>query len=373
MAIMLIGIMLISGLFMIFGTGTSVVSGGVKNSNPVCEKIISQNGINILELHINNNTIYVYDNNFTVIQNFKPTTQAFITPGGFKYLYTYSQTMQNNINLLKVFPTQSSLPMNTSLEGFFYRAITHFYYNGNYFNYSFLGQMNQTSFPIFCNNEVLTDFSIQNVPNIYYYIHTTQVNNKTVINFISNYYNKGFSYKVPYLSGFGNNTNIQNSILFNSISGFYNVSINNYYKNGTITITNTSGYSYSQSFPIGTAISLLLQNGTYSYTFKNTSKNTTYYVNGTFIIAGKNNIINIGNVNSNTNSFFIMFIIINLSLLMFTYLISKNYLNLIPIQALFLILGYILDVAYYQFYSIAIFILFISLYFAIRIMGKIGD
>ena len=232
-----------------------------------------------------------------------------------------------------------------------------------------MGEINNTATIGFTANVVINDFSIQNIPNIYYY----QSNISGKMQFVSNLFTKGFNYQIPYLSNFGNLTLIHNNILFNSIAGYYNFTMSNYISNGNITISNNSGFVNSFSLNLGTNLFLLLQNGSYQYKFSYSENNITYYINKSFNVSGQNVIIILGNVNSQSSLFLYIFIIINAITLIITYLSSKNYLLLIPIQALFLITGYSLNIQYYQFYLISIFILFIALYISFEIMNRIGD
>lgn len=370
--IFVIGIMIIAGLLtLIPSEKNNSIQNNISN-NKLTENVFNIGKYTILEINENNKTYYYYDNNFTQIVNINSLMQInnFLSVNEqttYSYYYTQDMFTIPSINLNKIFPLQSGLPMNIS--GYFYNLITHAYYNGEYFNYSFMGEINNTATIGFTANVVINDFSIQNIPNIYYY----QSNISGKMQFVSNLFTKGFNYQIPYLSNFGNLTLIHNNILFNSIAGYYNFTMSNYISNGNITISNNSGFVNSFSLNLGTNLFLLLQNGSYQYKFSYSENNITYYINKSFNVSGQNVIIILGNVNSQSSLFLYIFIIINAITLIITYLSSKNYLLLIPIQALFLITGYSLNIQYYQFYLISIFILFIALYISFEIMNRIGD
>ena len=370
--IFVIGIMIIAGLLtLIPSEKNNSIQNNISN-NKLTENVFNIGKYTILEINENNKTYYYYDNNFTQIVNINSLMQInnFLSVNEqttYSYYYTQDMFTIPSINLNKIFPLQSSLPMNIS--GYFYRLITHAYYNGGYFNYSFMGEINNSVTIGFTANVVINDFNIQNIPNIYYY----QSNISGKMQFVSNLFTKGFNYQIPYLSNFGNLTLIHNNILFNSIAGYYNFTMSNYISNGNITISNNSGFVNSFSLNLGTNLFLLLQNGSYQYKFSYSENNITYYINKSFNVSGQNVIIILGNVNSQSSLFLYIFIIINAITLIITYLSSKNYLLLIPIQALFLITGYSLNIQYYQFYLISIFILFIALYISFEIMNRIGD
>ena len=370
--IFVIGIMIIAGLLtLIPSEKNNSIQNNISN-NKLTENVFNIGKYTILEINENNKTYYYYDNNFTQIININSLMQInnFLSVNlqtTYSYYYTQDMFTIPSINLNKIFPLQSGLPMNIS--GYFYRLITHAYYNGEYFNYSFMGEINNSATIGFTANVVINDFSIQNIPNIYYY----QSNISGKMQFVSNLFTKGFNYQIPYLSNFGNLTLIHNNILFNSIAGYYNFTMSNYISNGNITISNNSGFVNSFSLNLGTNLFLLLQNGSYQYKFSYSENNITYYINKSFNVSGQNVIVILGNVNSQSSLFLYIFIIINAITLIITYLSSKNYLLLIPIQALFLITGYSLNIQYYQFYLISIFILFIALYISFEIMNRIGD
>lgn len=370
--IFVIGIMIIAGLLTLIPLEkNNSIQNNISN-NKLTENVFNIGKYTILEINENNKTYYYYDNNFTQIVNINSLMQInnFLSVNEqttYSYYYTQDMFTIPSINLNKIFPLQSGLPMNIS--GYFYRLITHAYYNGGYFNYSFMGEINNSATIGFTANAVINDFSIQNIPNIYYY----QSNISGKMQFVSNLFTKGFNYQIPYLSNFGNLTLIHNNILFNSIAGYYNFTMSNYISNGNITISNNSGFVNSFSLNLGTNLFLLLQNGSYQYKFSYSENNITYYINKSFNVSGQNVIIILGNVNSQSSLFLYIFIIINAITLIITYLSSKNYLLLIPIQALFLITGYSLNIQYYQFYLISIFILFIALYISFEIMNRIGD
>ena len=370
--IFVIGIMIIAGLLTLIPLEkNNSIQNNISN-NKLTENVFNIGKYTILEINENNKTYYYYDNNFTQIININSLMQInnFLSVNlqtTYSYYYTQDMFTIPSINLNKIFPLQSGLPMNIS--GYFYRLITHAYYNGGYFNYSFMGEINNSATIGFTANAVINDFSIQNIPNIYYY----QSNISGKMQFVSNLFTKGFNYQIPYLSNFGNLTLIHNNILFNSIAGYYNFTMSNYISNGNITISNNSGFVNSFSLNLGTNLFLLLQNGSYQYKFSYSENNITYYINKSFNVSGQNVIIILGNVNSQSSLFLYIFIIINAITLIITYLSSKNYLLLIPIQALFLITGYSLNIQYYQFYLISIFILFIALYISFEIMNRIGD
>lgn len=370
--IFVIGIMIIAGLLtLIPSEKNNSIQNNISN-NKLTENVFNIGKYTILEINENNKTYYYYDNNFTQIVNINSLMQInnFLSVNEqttYSYYYTQDMFTIPSINLNKIFPLQSGLPMNIS--GYFYNLITHAYYNDEYFNYSFMGEINNSATIGFTANVVINDFSIQNIPNIYYY----QSNISGKMQFVSNLFTKGFNYQIPYLSNFGNLTLIHNNILFNSIAGYYNFTMSNYISNGNITISNNSGFVNSFSLNLGTNLFLLLQNGSYQYKFSYSENNITYYINKSFNVSGQNVIIILGNVNSQSSLFLYIFIIINAITLIITYLSSKNYLLLIPIQALFLITGYSLNIQYYQFYLISIFILFIALYISFEIMNRIGD
>ena len=363
--IFIIGIMIIAGLLTLIPSNSHLKNENISQNKTQIyqENIYRYNNQNIIEFIMNNKSYYFYDNNMTYIGNNLALINNYIL------IYSDSAGIQNlyfdftsNINT-------ANLPLikgysNIQNGAFFIK--TYEYNTSSNFNFTtYNGMSGTTGNSLISYN--LNSINIIFQSNIYYYFTNTTkpylvpVQSKFILSSPSLY---GIS---------GANITINNEIIFNNINGYYSTTINNYYKNGNITITNNSGYSLSQKLNIGTSLNLLLQNGSYQYSFSFTNSTGTFYINKSFNISGNTVILNINGIKTNSELFFIIFAIFNLFLIITIFLLTKNYLTIIPIQALFLIVGYEIGIMYYQFYLIAIFVLFISLYISFEIMNRIGD
>ena len=335
------------------------------NSN---EKIYRYNNETIIGLTFQNKTIYMYANNFTIINNYIPeiTPLIVINPDVSYYNDFY-------INTYCHVPSKN-LPINPNFKninsGQFLSKITfHDYNTTNNFNFSAPEYFGIGNGITVSSNINLNTFSVNFIPNFYYYFNKTSSGYQLISN------SGNFQFSTPFLNGFGNNTIINENVVFSasSFTGYYNTNIINYIGNGNLTVKNTSGYSNTITDNIGENISFLLKNGSYSLSLEYKYNGSNEYYNKSFNVSGKNLTIILQNYSPYYQFIPIMFIIFNiLSIVIFFYFI-KNYIGIVPIQALFFIVGYLMNIQYYTFYIISIFILLISLIVTLNIVNRIGD
>ena len=336
------------------------------------ENIFRSGNTTILSITYNNKTIYYYDNNLTEIpvsqlQNINFVAIPFNANSNYMY---YQFQITGNIPLSEI---NKIYGFNASIEIYLVPKFT------TIFN-------NNTLLAIFPIDIGIASITIDN-PSGYYNNFEYGITENFVPNYVFNrtsLTSTGYEYKPIFVNNLYENpqsiNNVQNASLNNVIVNFplilphsTMVNFQNYIMNGNLSISNLSGYSYSGHFLIGNE-SFYLQNGTYKYSFNYSSSNRTSYVNGSFNVSGNPININIGQ----SISFYLplysyVFIFINLIAIILVYLSTKNYISIIPVQALFFVSGYFIGILDYQLYFIVILILFVSLYVSIKVMARIGD
>ena len=367
-------ILFVCGLVLISGLLIFIPNNYIPQTKPIVhDSIFRYNGNTILSVNHNNITTYYYDNNLTEIK----MTSAINS------INTFS-TFNDSGNLFFEFSMTANIP---------YTQIVSLY--GNNPSIPVLLQPKVSNTFLLNNSLILpvcisgtTTLGIQNngYYNNYFYGISELFQPNTILNITGHYSNaqsSGDYYRSIIANGIYENPQAIYSVLNNSVShteiifgnqaGFYKTTFNNYIKSGNLTLTNNSGYKYTAILTLHN-LTLPLQNGSYNYTFSYISNNQTYYINGSFNISGLPININLGSSISTILGYFdIIFIVVNIATILLVYYASKNYLLIIPIQALFLISGYILHIQNYSLMLIVILILFLSLYIATKIMGKIGD
>lgn len=343
------------------------------------EGIFKINNNNILKLTYNNTTIYMYDNNLTVIKNItnleKNSYSNLINVKPFTSLTGYEEFYFDAITNIPLsslpqnpqYPRPSAQNNNNMIKGLMTSANSTIY-----FNYTIL---------TFISSSIsYTGTSIFNVPSGYTGLVNFRFFNTAIYYFNSQ--NVLTTVNVPNLN-FSNNffSNIGNLSTFLITLNFplgnhlFVLSIFNYLSEGNLTLTNTTGYYNLINLKTGQGQSLILLNGSYSYSFQYTYINSTDYINGTFNITGNSYqlILNTGIGNLLIEYLSLFFLIINILTLAIIYYISKNYYLLIPDQMLFFVIGYEYKIQYYTFYFVLLSVFLLSMFISIKIMGKIEN
>lgn len=340
------------------------------------ENIFRTGNTTILSITYDNKTIYYYDNNLTEIpvsqlQNINFVAVPFNSNSNY---LEYQFDLVGNIPLSDI---NKQYGFNASIEIYLMPKFTSIFNNNTLL----------AIFPIGLGTDIIT---IDN-PTGYYNNFEYGITENFVPNYIFNRtstYNTSSGFGYNYKPIFVNNLYESPQTIYNVQNNSYNiitvnfplilphsskVNFQNYIMNGNLSISNLSGYSYSGQFKIGNE-SFYLQNGTYKYSFNYSSSNKTSYVNGSFNVSGTSININIGqSITFYLPLYSYVFIFINLIAVVLIYLVTKSYISIIPVQALFFVSGYFLGILNYQLYFIVILILFVSLYVSIKVMGRIGD
>nr|ACD75419.1 AMDV2_12 [uncultured virus] len=353
--------------------------------------IVNGKTTSILTLSENNKTIYMYDNNFTIIKNYESQPQIInniqiknMVSSTYPYQINFDTTSNiiiSSIPYLKSFIPYIYKPKNNTL---FYKVILSNYSNPQ-IQYNFLnvvginkGQQSPISCDIIYGCSPNSTFNVQYLPNNFFYFNNSELNQSLPAKLITQSIHFKFTYQKLYISNVGESglSYVNNEIIFSNIQGFYLVSFINFENSGNLTITNSSGYSNKISINRFDKFNIPLQNGSYSYSFSfiDNNKNLTY-INGSFIVRGSQVNINL-QIPINTqlsNILFIVFIISNILMIFLLFVTMKNYYVLISGQGIMFILGYILNIPYYSFYTISLLIIVISLIVGSEVMKKIGE
>jgi hypothetical protein len=342
----------------------------------------------ILTLSENNKTIYMYDNNFTIIKNYEPQIINNIQIKNMvssTYAYEIKFLTTSNIIISSIPYLKSFIPYmyKPKYFGLMYKVILTNYSNPQ-IQYNFLnavsiykGQQSPISGDVIYGCSPNSTFNIQYLPNNFFYFNNSQLNQSLPQHLITQSIHFSFSYSKLYISNVGENilSNINNEIIFSNIQGFYLVSFINFENSGNLTITNSSGYSNKISINRFDKFNIPLQNGSYSYSFSFIDNKNLTYINGSFIVRGSQVNINL-QIPINTqlsNILFIVFVISDILMIFLLFVTMKNYYVLISGQGIMFILGYILNIPYYSFYMISLLIIVISLIIGSEVMKKIGE
>ena len=355
------------------------------------EGIFKINNNNILKLTYNNTTIYMYDNNLTIIKNISNLENNYnsqilvntdTTGVTFYNIYTdiisnipnYQMPINNLYprasgitNLIKAYLTSAnaSAPFNNTLL----LPIT--YNNIDYADISIGIDVS--------NYNGLVNIQLLNTALYYFYTVSGTTNTFLVSALYYNSSSNNANHYEPldlsqlFYNNIGNLSQILSYVTFGIQINEFILTIYNYLTEGNLTLTNTTGYYNYINLKTGQAQSLILKNGSYSYSFSYIKLNTTQYKNGTFNITGNsyNLILNTGIGNLLIEYFSAFFLIINILTLAIIYYISKNYYLLIPNQMLFFVIGYEYAIQYYSFYFVMLSVFILSLFIAQKVMAKL--
>jgi hypothetical protein len=355
------------------------------------EGIFKINNNNILKLTYNNTTIYMYDNNLTVIKNISNLENNYnsqilvntdTTGVTFYNIYTdiisnipnYQMPINNLYprasgitNLIKAYLTSAntSAPFNNTLL----LPIT--YNNIDYADVSIGIDVS--------NYNGLVNIQLLNTALYYFYTASGTTNTFLVSALYYNSSSNNANHYEPldlsqlFYNNIGNLSQILSYVTFGIPINEFILTIYNYLTEGNLTLTNTTGYYNYINLKTGQAQSLILKNGSYSYSFSYIKLNTTQYKNGTFNITGNsyNLILNTGIGNLLIEYFSAFFLIINILTLAIIYYISRNYYLLIPNQMLFFVIGYEYAIQYYSFYFVMLSVFILSLFIAQKVMAKL--
>ena len=336
------------------------------------ENIFRSGNTTILSITYDNKTIYYYDNNLTEISGSQLQNINFVV-SPFNSNSNYLGYLFDFVGNIPLSDINAQYGYNASIEIYLMPKFTSFFDNNTLLAIAPIDK-GSTSITISNSNGYYNNFEYgitENIVSNYIYNRTSTTD-------------YGYNYKPIFV----NNLYESPQIIYNVQNNSYNsitvnfplilphsskVNFQNYIMNGNLSISNLTGYTYSGQFKIGNE-SFYLQNGTYKYSFNYFSNNKTFYVNGTFNVSGNPININIGqSITFYLPLYSYAFIFINLIAVVLVYLSTKNYIAIIPVQALFFISGYFLGILDYQLYFIVILILFVSLYVSIKVMARIGD
>jgi Poxvirus poly(A) polymerase catalytic subunit. len=309
--------------------------------------IVNGKTTSILTLSENNKTIYMYDNNFTVIKNYEPQIINNIEIKHMvssTYAYQINFVTTSNIIISSIPYLKSFIPYIYKRENniLLYKVILSNYSNPQ-IQYNFLngvgiykGQFT-IAWDVIDGCSPNSTFNVQYLPNNFFYFNNTELNQSLPAKLITQSIPFKFTYAKLYISNVGESglSYVNNEIIFSNIQGFYLVSFINFENSGNLTITNSSGYSNKISINRFDKFNIPLQNGSYSYSFSfiDNNKNLTY-INGSFIVRGSQVNINL-QIPINTqlsNILFIVFVISNILMIFLLFVTMKNYYVLISGQ-----------------------------------------
>ncbi|MHB8553904.1 MAG: hypothetical protein ACYDAO_10025 [Thermoplasmataceae archaeon] len=388
MIILITIIAIISFMSIIIPMTSSMVQHNKINIKESIIKNVILNGktTSILRLSENNKTIYMYDNNFTIIKNYEPQIInniqiKNIVSSTYPYQINFDTTSNiiiSSIPYLKSFIPYIYKPENNTLM---YKVILSNYSNPQ-IQYNFLNDVALNKGESVGSSDIIygcsqnSIFNVQYLTNNFFYFNNSQLNQSLPANLITQSIHFTFTYSKLYISNVGESglSFVNNEIIFSNIQGFYLVSFTNFENSGNLTITNSSGYSNKISINRFSKFNIPLQNGSYSYSFSFIHNKNLTYINGSFIVSGSQVNINLQIPINTTLStlLFIVFISINIILILLLFVTMKNYYVLISGQGIMFILGYILNIPYYSFYMISLLIIVISLIVGSEVMKKIG-
>ena len=378
-AFIIIGIIIISGMVLLIGNNTHNTNKNLTSKVYLTEsgftKKINNQNVKILELKFNNITIFMYDNNQTIIQNF--TISNNVIP-----LFTISTDTTEPYNFATVFNAINNINFdNININGisgnlFLFKSILYPYQNPSYTYTIFMDLSGQTQITISSSNSTLWNtLSLEIFSNYLYYqnngnIEFLAINNNFQLS--NNYFgdiltSNNLSLNTPITDIYINYFNDKN---------YFHANFINTLDNGNLTLLNTSGYD--NTYYIGNLqnISLILGKGNYTYSFlTNVNSNNTYF-NGTFNLNGNITVYIGNNVITDKTVFLIKnisYYIITLFAIVLSYMVFKSYYMIIPEIFIFSFLGYILQIYMFSILIISFIILAISLLISTNIMKKIGD
>ena len=372
MVFLVITILLLSGFFILMDYQS--VNHNNTKQNPNSSIIIFQeNNIPYEELTFNNTTILLNLNTFRIVNS---TTQNGIVEPYTTYTLSYETFYFYTSSNIGTLPCISGITnKNGNKISDFYSKIQFTISGSQNYNFSstFLLPLSNsggvTSLTVNLNSSIGVKLnkgmSYSITTNSYYYF-----SGSNTYGVQSNYY-----VSPQTVSDILNLTYSTITFTFTNVHNYFTLTINNQLANGNITISNTSGYDNSYKLSLSGSLVLEIQNGTYSYSFSYMVNGTKEYQNKSFNITGLNKQITI-TLNPNSTQLYvltILFISLNILLILSAIYIFKIYYALIPIQALFFIVGYYLSIDYYQFYFISLLILVIALEFGTTVMKKVGD
>ena len=354
------------------------------------EGIFKINNNNILKLTYNNTTIYMYDNNLTVIKNISNlennyNSQILVNTdtAGVTYYNIYTDIISNipNYQMPINYEYPRASGVTNLIKAYLTSANTSFLFNNtlllpityNNINYATVS----IGFDVSNYNGLV---NIQLLNTALYYFYTSSSGNTFLVSAL--YYNSSSQYLNHYepldlsqlfYNNIGNLSQILSYVTFGIPINEFILTIYNYLTEGNLTLTNTSGYYNYINLKTGQAQSIILKNGSYYYSFSYFKLNTTEYKNGTFNITGNSYqlILNTGIGNLLIEYFSLFFLIINILTLAIIYYISRNYYLLIPNQMLFFVIGYQYNIQYYSFYFVMLSVFILSLFIAQKVMGKL--
>ena len=354
-AFIIIGIIIISGMVLLMGNNThntnkNLTSKVYLTESGFTEKINNQN-VKILELKFNNITIFMYDNNQTIIHNF--TISNNVIP-----LFTISTDTTEPYDFATVFNAINNINFNNiNINGisgnlFLFKSILYPYQNPSYTYTIFMDLSGQTQITISSSNSTLWNtLSLEIFSNYIYYqnganIEFLAINNNFQLS--NNYFgdiltSNNLSLNTPITDIYINYFNDKN---------YFHANFINTLDNGNLTLLNTSGYD--NTYYIGNLqnISLVLGKGNYTYSFlTNVNSNNTYF-NGTFNLNGNITVYIGNNVITDKTVFLIKnisYYIITLFAIVLSYMVFKSYYMIIPEIFIFSFLGYILQIYMFLF------------------------
>jgi hypothetical protein len=361
-------IIIIMIIFVLF-TSSVIISQSNNNHNNVQktlmnESIYKYNTVNILKLNIGNKTIYLYDNNFTVISNpsiihiLNSSVQPLFTVQNYvntHHYFCFDMTIRSNIPI-------KNLPFYQSGTSYLVCGIINYFNNNNKHSVKILSEFYSTTGITTAGTSNQLNFTALSMQNqyIFYYSGST----------LKSIYFNNFIYSNNFYASIVNRTFLTDTVIFGQ-KNQYIVNFHTYY-NGKLTITNsTTSTTYNN---IINNFSVLLNNGSYSFKFIYVKNNKTYYNNGSFNVYGNNSLDIILSTNtaipfSYSFIFFLILLIITSLIIMF-YI--KNYWLLLINILIILAIGISENIHIISFAYVLLIALFLSMYIAYKVSLK-GD
>lgn len=348
-----------------------------KNINTNSKNIVNETfykikQISILKLNIDNKTIYLYDNNFSIIKN--PEILSVLNNSNIQPLFSIQSfsTEQTYINIQTYLDVnlKSNIPMSqmwfyNNGDEYFTTGIAHYYNNNKSCQMNGLFEIGQQS--------TLEILSTQTLYNLSLTFSNTYLNwfdvNDGVVSSSGNIFLDNFTFSHLGFVNLISNDSILNTVLFSS-TGLYTVNFPFKFL-GNLTITGNKNITENN---INGSYNVLLKNGTYFYQDKYIMDNKTYYLNGTINILGSNvNVyLNYGQsflFNITYISWIIMLLISELILLF----VLKNYFLMLIDAIGFILIGIIYGLGFNFIGYLLMIVLFISIYLSYIISIKSGD
>lgn len=362
-------IIIIMIIFVLF-TSSLIISQSSNNNHNNAQKtlmnesIYKYNTINILKLNIRNKTIYLYDNNFTVISNpsiidiLNSSVQPLFTVQNYvntQHYFCFEMTIQSNIAI-------ANLPFYQSGTSYLVCGVVNYFNNNNSQSVKILSEFYTTTGITTAGTSNQLNFTSLAMQNqyIFYYSGST----------LKSIYLNNFIYSNNFYATIVNRTSLTDTVIFGQ-KNQYIVNFYSYYS-GNLTITNTTTSTTYNN--IKNNYSVLLDNGSYSFKFIYVKNNHTYYNNGSFNVYGNNSL----NIILTTNGalpfsysliFFLILLIITSLIIMF-YI--KNYWILLINILIILAVGISENIHIISFAYVLLIALFLSVYIGYRVSLK-GD